>query len=227
MAEQQEEINVTTGPAQQKAQRINVITNSSNGTLKGNPPPMFNGDGDTTQKFVTAFNVWRVINHTNNTMKKPFSRVVTMLSYMDGKKVSTWKEEQLLKPQEEMDNGALETDEALWDNFIENFKLANWHSPTKTGKLKPTKSYANSNKEKAFMSSLLTSNTFANKAGVPLDNKGTIETLKHTITKELTRAVIHSPDHDPTTNIPWGFKQWKKQARKSYYKWKAASEYNQ
>ena len=44
MEGQQEEINVTTGQAQQDAQRINVITNPSNGVLKGNPPFIFEGD---------------------------------------------------------------------------------------------------------------------------------------------------------------------------------------
>jgi len=38
MAEQQEEINVTTGQTGQEMQRINVITNPANGALKGNPP---------------------------------------------------------------------------------------------------------------------------------------------------------------------------------------------
>ena len=42
MAGQQEEINVATGQTGQEAQRINVITNPSNGSLKGNPPPIFN-----------------------------------------------------------------------------------------------------------------------------------------------------------------------------------------
>ena len=49
MAEQQgEEINTTTGRAGQEAQRINVITNPAHGTLKGNPPFIFDGDRSTT-----------------------------------------------------------------------------------------------------------------------------------------------------------------------------------
>ena len=48
MAEQQEEINTTTGQAGQEAQRINVITNPANSTLKGNPPFIFDGDRSTT-----------------------------------------------------------------------------------------------------------------------------------------------------------------------------------
>ena len=48
MAEQQEEINTTTGQANQEVQRINVITNPAHGALKGNPPFVFDGDRSTT-----------------------------------------------------------------------------------------------------------------------------------------------------------------------------------
>jgi len=123
MEGQQEEINVAIGQAQQEAQRINII-NSSNGTLKGNPPFMFDGDRNKTNKFLISWDIWAAINWNNDTMKKPFSKVVTMLSYMDGTYVDAWKGEQLLKLQEEADNGATETDESLWDNFIERFKNA-------------------------------------------------------------------------------------------------------
>jgi len=84
MAAQQEEINVATGQSGQEAQRINVITNSSNGTLKGNPLPIFNGDRSTTRRFINNFNLWKALNCQNDIMRKPFSRVVTLLTYMDG-----------------------------------------------------------------------------------------------------------------------------------------------
>ena len=64
-------------------------------------------------------------------------------------------------------------------------------------------------------------------AGVPLDDKGTIETLKHTMTQGLTSAIINSPTFDPTAKDPWTFKQWEEQARKSHLKWKVAAEFTQ
>jgi len=106
MAAQQEEINVATGQSGQEAQRINVITNPSNGTLKGNPPPTFTGDRSTTRKFINNFDLWKEINQQNNSMRKPFSRVITLLTYMDSPLVDTWKEEQMHKLQEAMDDGA-------------------------------------------------------------------------------------------------------------------------
>jgi len=104
MAGQQEEINVATGQTEQETQRINIITNPANGALKGNPPPIFNRDRSTTRKFINNFDLWKAINQQNDTIRKPFSRVVTLLTYMDSPLVDTWKEEQMHKLQEAMDD---------------------------------------------------------------------------------------------------------------------------
>ena len=97
MEGQQKGTNITTGQSGQEAQRINVITNPANGALKGNPPPTFTGDRSTTRKFINNFDLWKVINRQNDTIRKPFSRVVTLLTYMDSPLVDTWKEEQMHK----------------------------------------------------------------------------------------------------------------------------------
>jgi len=73
MEGQQEEINVATGQTQGDAQRINVITNPSNGTLKGNPPFIFDGDRNKTTKFILNWDLWHAVNQNNDTMKKPFN----------------------------------------------------------------------------------------------------------------------------------------------------------
>jgi len=198
MTEQQEEINVATGQTGQEAQRINIITNPSNGALKGNPPSIFNGDRSTTRRFINNFDLWKAINWHNNIMRKPFSRVITLLSYMDGTKVNAWKEEQMHKLQEAIDDRVQETDKDLWDSFIERFKLAYTNQNQreeayqKLCKLKQGESLDD------FFASF---KQLANEAGVPLDDKGTIETLKHTMSKPLTRAVIQSPDLTQTWNI--------------------------
>jgi len=62
MAAQHEEINVTTGQSKQETQNINIITNPTNGALKGNPPPIFTGDRSTTRKFINNFDLWKAIN---------------------------------------------------------------------------------------------------------------------------------------------------------------------
>jgi len=82
MEGQQEEINVATGQIQQEVQRINVITNTSNGALKGNPPFIFDGDRNKTTKFLLSWDLWFAVNRNNDTMKTPYSRIVAMLSYV-------------------------------------------------------------------------------------------------------------------------------------------------
>jgi len=224
MAAQQEEINVATGQTGQEAQRINVIHNPSNGALKGNPPPIFNGDRSTTRRFINNFDLWKALNHQNNIMRKPFSRVVTLLTYMDGTQVDAWKEEQMHKLQAAMDDGALEMDEDLWDSFIERFKLAFTNQNQKEEAYQKLCKLKQGESLDDFFASF---KQLANEVGVPLDDKGTIETLKHAMNKPLTRAVIQSPNYNPNAETPWTFKKWEGQARQSHAKWQAAAQFSQ
>jgi len=157
-------------------------------------------------------------------MRKPFSRVITLLTYMDGPLVDAWKEEQTHKLQKSMDDGAQETDEDLWDSFIERFKTAFTNQNQKEEayqKLCKLKQGENLDDFFAKFKQL------AHEAGVPLDDKGTIKTLKHAMNQPLTRAVIQSPDFNPNADIPWTFKKWEEQARMSHQKWLAAAQYSQ
>jgi len=223
MEGQQEDINVTTGQAQDEMQRINIIT-PSNGALKGNPPFIFTGDRNTSRKFINNFDLWRLLNQHNDTMKKPLSRVVTLLSYMDGDKVDAWKEEQMHILEKAANDGVLETDEDLWKDFIERFRN------TFTNQNQREESYQKlcKLKQEDSLDDFFTKfKQLAFEAGVPLDDKGTIETLKRAMNKGLTSAIINSPNFDPTADIPWTFKQWEEQARQSHLKWKAAAEFTQ
>ena len=105
------------------APNINVITHS-NGALKGNPPFIFDGNRQLSKKFLLAFQLWRMINKNNNTMKRPYSHIIAALSYMDGPKVDSWKEEQTIRLNDEVGSGTLETDETLWDDWMEAFLVA-------------------------------------------------------------------------------------------------------
>jgi len=157
-------------------------------------------------------------------MKKPFSRIVTMLSYMDGTCVDAWKGEQLLKLQEAADNGAQETDEDLWTDYIERFKNAFTNQNRRSEAYQELCKLKQGDSLDDFFAKF---KQLAFEAGVPLDNKGTIETLKHAMTQGLTSAIINSPNFNPTAKDPWTFKQWEEQARKSHLKWKVAAEFTQ
>ena len=224
MEGQQEEVNVTIGQTQQEAQRINVITSPSNGTLKGNPPFIFDGDRSKTNKFLLNWDLWHAVNQANDTMKKPFSRIVTMLSYMDSTRVDAWKGEQLIKLQEAADNGVQETDEDLWTDYLERFKNAFTNQNCQSEAYQELCKLKQGDSLDDFFAKF---KQLAFEADVPLDNKGTIETLKHAMTQGLTSAIINSPTYDPTAKTPWTFKEWEEQARKSHLKWKAAAEFTQ
>jgi len=221
MEGQQEGTNVTT--SQEESRRINVITHS-NGALKGNPPFIFTGDRNTSRKFINNFDLWRLLNQNNDTMKKPLSWVVTLLSYMDGNKVDAWKEEQMHILEKAANDGVQDTDKDLWNDFIGRFRNAftnqnqREESYQKLCKLK---------QEESLDDFFAKFKQLAFEAGVPLDDKGTIETLKHAMNKGLTSAIINSPNFDPTADVPWTFKQWEEQARQSHLKWKAAAKFTQ
>jgi len=119
-----------------------------------------------------------------------------------------------------MDDGALETDEDLWDSFIERFKLTFTNQNQKEEAYQKLCKLKQSESLDDFFAGF---KQLANEAGVPLDDKGTIETLKHAMNKPLTRAVIQSPDYNPNAEIPWTFKKWEEQARQSHAKWQATT----
>jgi len=103
MTEQPAEVNVATGAAT-NTPNINIIANNANGALKGNPPFIFNRDRQLSKKFLLAFQLWRMINKGNDTMKQPYSCIIAALSYMDGLKVDSWKEEQLIHLNDEVNS---------------------------------------------------------------------------------------------------------------------------
>ena len=123
-----------------------------------------------------------------------------------------------------MDDGAQKTDEDLWDSFMERFKSAftnqnqREEAYQKLCKLKQGENLDN------FFAKF---KQLANEAGVPLDDKGTIETLKHAMKPLLTRAIIHSSNFNPNVETPWTFKKWEEQARKSHQQWLAAAQFSQ
>ena len=55
------EINTTiAGTEGQPQPNINIINYNTNGALKGNPPPIFDGDRSKSRTFLTAFYLWRL-----------------------------------------------------------------------------------------------------------------------------------------------------------------------
>jgi len=143
---------------------------------------------------------------------------------MDGTRVDAWKGEQLLTLNKAMDKGAQETDEDLWTDYLGRFRNAFVNQNCQAEAYQELCKLKQGDSLDDFFAKF---KQLAFEADVPLDDKGTIETLKHAMTQGLTSAIINSPSFDPTARDPWTFKQWEEQARKSHLKWKAAAEFTQ
>jgi len=76
-------------------QTVTVAAVSSNGGLKGTPPPYFSRDRDTSHNFLVNFGIFRFTNRNNDAMSNPATRVTTALTYMGGVLVDPWKEQQM------------------------------------------------------------------------------------------------------------------------------------
>jgi len=218
-----EQIDTTiTGPEGQLQPNINVINHNTNGALKGNPPPIFDGDRSKSRNFLTTFYLWRLTNKHNDTMRKPYSRVTALLSYMSRPQVDSWKEEQLGKLIEEIDDGTQETDETLWDTFIENFKQAYTNTNLREEAYQALCKLRQKESLDEFFADF---KRLARDANVALDDHGTIKLLKNTLAGPLTRSVIQLPEYNISANPGWTFKKWENETRKQHLKWKTGMQY--
>jgi len=171
------------GPEGQQQPNINVINHNSNGALKGNPPPIFDGDRSKSRNFLTAFYLWRLTNKHNDTMRRPYTHITSLLSYMNGPQVDSWKEEQLDKLIKEIDDGTQETDEVLWDNFIEKFKQAYTNTNLREEAYQALCKLCQKESLDEFFTDF---KRLARDANVALNDHGTIKLLKNALAGPLT-----------------------------------------
>jgi len=186
MTEQPTEVNVATGAAT-NTPNINVIASSTNGALKGNPPFVFNRDQHLSKKFLLAFQLWRMINKGNDTMKRPYSRVIAALSYMDGPKVDSWKEEQVTHLDNEVGSGTLEIDKILWDDFMDAFLKAFTNTNRRAEAYQELCKLKHSESLDSFFTDF---KRLAKDSDIKLDDHSTLEILKNNLKGELVKAVI-------------------------------------
>jgi hypothetical protein len=98
----------------------------TDGELIGIPPKTFDGDRSKTDTFITQFYLFRIINDGNTVMTNPMQRVALALSYIRGPKVGAWVAQQCdalsIKNNDAWTRANM--DEALWEDFIAEFKRA-------------------------------------------------------------------------------------------------------
>ena len=155
-------------------------------------------------------------------MKRPYSHVIEALSYMDGPKVDSWKEEQLVRLDDEINSRTLEIDKTLWDDFMDSFLKAFTNTNRRAEAYQELCKLRHSESLDSFFADF---KQLAKDANIKLDNHGTIKILKNNLKGELVKAVIQSPSYNPTTDIPWKFKDWEKETCNQHLKWQTAEQY--
>jgi hypothetical protein len=67
-----------------------TIPPHGNGGMRGVPPSVFDGKRSNADEFWAQFRCYKLINRTHDSMTKPFDRVLTALTYIQGPMINDW-----------------------------------------------------------------------------------------------------------------------------------------
>lgn len=203
------------------AQPVNIINPS--GALKGNPPAIFNGDRTKSRGFLVAFALYKGLNRTNTAMTNPYSRVLNILTYIEGDQISAWKEGQLKKLDDRITAGTIEQDEAHWTAFLKDFKDAFTNTNAKAEAYQALTRLKHTDDLDNFVSQF---KKLVDEAEIDENSFGTIELFKSGLKGGLTQSIIARHDFDPAN--PWPLlSTWIENAHKEHIKWKTKQQYSQ
>jgi hypothetical protein len=202
-------------------QPVNIINPS--GSLKGNPPVIFNGDRTKSRGFLVAFDLYKGLNRTNTSMTNPYSRVLNLLTYIEGDKVNAWKEAQLKKLEARVTAGTPETSEVHWTTFIRDFKDAFTNTNAKAEAYQALTRLRHTDNLDSFIAEF---KKLVDEAEIDADSFGTIELFKTGLKGGLTQALIGRQDFNPVN--PWPLlSTWIEKAHEEHIKWKTKQQYSQ
>jgi hypothetical protein len=107
---------------------VAVAPMAANAKLNGNPPTIFAGDRDKSDKFLREFDLYWEMNDTHDAMTNPWRRTFTALSYIRGPIVDDWVQLQVdglrLKTTRANPAPLQRGDAAIWDEFKTDFNTA-------------------------------------------------------------------------------------------------------
>jgi hypothetical protein len=78
--------NQSMGPAPQAGPQLT----STNGSLKGTVPTIFDGNRKNTKQFTQEFTIYQMINQDSPTMQNAYTRTALALSFMRGPAINDW-----------------------------------------------------------------------------------------------------------------------------------------
>ena len=127
-------------PPQPETMSVNVTTAvsapsaPSNGGMRGVPPTIFDGTRSNADDFWGQFRRFKMVNRNHDSMKVPYDRILTALTYMRGPLINDWVDQQEKKLAKRINtsttNWVTETNEILWTEFETAF-LAAWTDTSK------------------------------------------------------------------------------------------------
>ena len=217
-------------PAQQQAQQqqqqgqqqapAQVAVTNGNGALKGNPPIHFTGDRTKSRGFLNAFNLYKETNQNNETMKNPYSRVTTALTYMTSDMMESWKEDQLQQLIDRVAGGTPDTDERHWQLFEAEFRTAF----TNTNAAKDAQRELRNLKQGESLNEYITKfKQLACLGNLPFIEHGVIEQFKLGLKGGLLDTIIRTDHYD--LQVAWTLDRWIEEAHKQHGKWKELCSY--
>ena len=90
-------------------------------SLLGSPPKPFDGNRDIAKEFIHSYKRWWRLNDEKVAFKIPYKRVALCISYIHGKKVEDWADEQQEAMDWKLSCSYTQLDEELWEDFAKSF----------------------------------------------------------------------------------------------------------
>jgi len=91
-------------------------------SLLGSPPKPFDGNRDIAKEFMCSYKRWWRLNDEKPAFKIPYKRVVLCISYIHGKKVEDWADDQQEAMDRKLTHRYTQLDEELWEDFAKSFQ---------------------------------------------------------------------------------------------------------
>ncbi len=98
-----------------------ALAPSNGNSLLGSLPKSFDGNRDIAKEFIHFYKRWWRLNDKKPAFKILYKRVALCISYIHGKKVKDWADDQQEAMDKKLTSGYTWLDEELWEDFAKSF----------------------------------------------------------------------------------------------------------